>query len=152
MNADLLNASMRLPVGASWVNFHSGLVSHEDAVALHEQAMAGPSPVLMVDGKALCVCGIALLSKCVGEAWSVIDHELARQHPLLLTRSVNKAIAITAKSEGLHRLQMTVHSEDKNAVRWAFALGFTVESLMRKYGDDQSDHFLFVRFPHGQDC
>lgn len=145
MNADLLNASMRLPVGVRWVNFHPGLVPGDDGIDLAEQAMAGPSPVLMVGDQVLCLCGIALMSKRTGEAWSVINHELAQKHPLLLTRCVKKAIAITMQSLPLHRVQMTVHSASSEAVRWAFALGFTVEALMRKYGDDESDHFMFVR-------
>ena len=144
MNADHLNSSMSLPAGVRWVNFHPGLAG-ADAIELTEQAMAGPSPVLMVGDQVLCLCGIALISRHVGEAWSVINHDLAKSHPLLLTRSVRQAIAITMKSHNLHRVQMTVHSASNEAVRWAFALGFTVEALMRKYGDDQSDHFLFVR-------
>ena len=144
MNADHLNASMRLPPGVRWVNFHPGLAGADD-IELAEQALAGPSPVLMVGDQVLCLCGIALISKHVGEAWSVINPELAKQHPLLLTRAVRRAVDITMESHFLHRVQMTVHSASNEAVRWAFALGFTVEALMRKYGDDQSDHFLFVR-------
>lgn len=144
MNADHLNASMSLPEGVRWVNFHPNLAG-ADAIELTEQAMAGPSTVLMVGDQVLYLCGIALLSKHVGEAWSVINHDLAKKHPLLLTRSARRFLDITMKSHLLHRVQITVHSESNEAVRWAFVLGFTVEALMRKYGDDQSDHFLFVR-------
>lgn len=144
MSADLFNSSMRLPAGVRWVNFHPSLAG-ADAIDLTEQAMAGPSSVLMVGDQVLCLCGIVLISRHVGEAWTVINHDLAKQHPLLLTRSVRNVLDITTKSHFLHRVQMTVHSASNEAVRWAFALGFTVEALMRKYGDDQSDHFLFVR-------
>lgn len=145
MISDLLNTGMRLPTGAKWVEYHSCYVGDHDSVQLQEQSMAGPSAVLLVDGKPLVVCGIVKISNRVGEAWTVIDQRNAKEYPLLLTRAVAQAIDITVKSEGLHRVQMTVHSEQNEAVRWAFALGFTVEALMRKYGDDQSDHFLFVR-------
>lgn len=144
MSADLFNSSMRLPPGVRWVDFHPGLAGH-DAIELTEQAMAGPAAVLMVGDQVLCLCGIVLISRHVGEAWTVINHDLAKRHPLLLTRSVRNVMDITVQSHFLHRVQMTVHSASNEAVRWAFALGFTVEALMRKYGDDQSDHFLFVR-------
>ena len=140
---DQLNAGMPLPPFSRWVAFHPGIPGC-DSVQLHEQSLAGPAAVLLVGDKPLVICGIALLSERVGEAWTVIADE-KHEFPLLLTRAVKQAIAITVKSHNLHRVQMTVNSASNEAVRWAFALGFTVEALMRKYGDDESDHYLFVR-------
>lgn len=148
MIADKLNAGMRLPKNARWVDFDVSLVSLvslSDASTATEQSFAGPCAILTVNNQPLVVCGIVKISNCVGEAWTIIDHDLAKQHPLLLTRAVRKAIDITTILHGLHRVQMVVHSQQYEAIRWAFALKFIVESLMIKYGDDQSDHFMFVR-------
>lgn len=145
MISDQLNTGMRLPQSARWVEFASDLVPCEDAILATEQSFAGPCAVLLVDNEPLLACGIVKISNCVGEAWTMINRDLAKRRPLLLTRAVRKAIDITAISHGLHRVQMVVHSQQYEAIRWAFALGFTVESLMIKYGDDQSDHFMFVR-------
>ena len=141
MIADKLNAGMRLPKNAKWVDFDVSLVLLSDAATATEQSFAG----LTVNNQPLVVCGIVKISSCVGEAWTMINHDLAKQHPLLLTRAVRKAIDITTILHGLHRVQMVVHSQQYEAIRWAFALKFIVESLMIKYGDDQSDHFMFVR-------
>lgn len=148
MIADKLNAGMRLPKNVKWADFDVSLVSFvslSDAAMATKQSLAGPCPVLVVNDEPIIVCGIVKISDCVGEAWSMINHDLAKQHPLLLTRAVRKAIDITTILHGLHRVQMVVHSQQNEAIRWAFALGFIVESLMIKYGDDQSDHFMFVR-------
>lgn len=48
-------------------------------------------------------------------------------------------------SGNLHRLQITVRCEDMRAVRWARAIGFTIDGMMMRYGPDGSDYYLMSR-------
>jgi len=46
----------------------------------------------------------------------------------------------------LHRLQITVRTDDNRAIRYAEHLGFKTESVMKKYGPDMVDYLLMTRF------
>ena len=45
----------------------------------------------------------------------------------------------------LHRIQITVISEDKRALAWAHYLGFVSEGLMKEYSADKEDTFIMRR-------
>jgi RimJ/RimL family protein N-acetyltransferase len=57
-------------------------------------------------------------------------------------RYINK-IAIDME---LHRLQFVIDESNFLAIRWAKALGFVEEGLMRQYGPDKSNHFMYARY------
>ena len=46
----------------------------------------------------------------------------------------------------LHRLQITVRTDDNRAMRYAKAIGFETESVMKKFGPDKVDYLLMTRF------
>ncbi len=60
-------------------------------------------------------------------------------------RAVNNLIDHTITGLKLHRLEMAVAADYKTGHRWAKALGFEPEGLMKKYGPDQRDHVLYGR-------
>jgi hypothetical protein len=80
----------------------------------------------------------------VSEAWMVAD-DIARTRPILMTK-FGKIFADTlAISQKLHRIQITVRTTDKRAVKWASVIGFEQEGVMRKYGPDEIDYLLMAR-------
>ena len=152
-----LNAGMRLPDGVRWREFDVARIdeiaetwSGEDQKRqIRNQTLLGPSAMLEVDGKIIAGGGIVIYNPGVGEAWTLIDLTRRYDHPLLLTRTFKIALYIGEQSLRLHRVQIAVNSGNIVAVRWAWALGFKIEGLMRKYGSDQSDHYLLARYSNG---
>jgi RimJ/RimL family protein N-acetyltransferase len=69
----------------------------------------------------------------------------ARRYPKTMTLVAKQFLYIAEVSEGLHRLQITVKSDDTRAYRWAKALGFEEEGLMRKFLPDGSDSYMMAR-------
>ena len=92
-----------------------------------------------------CVFGFVPIWKGVAESWMLVD-DMARERPLAMTKGGKMAHDIAKISLGLHRQQITVRIDDKRAYKWALALGFREEALMRHYGPDMSDYFLMARF------
>jgi RimJ/RimL family protein N-acetyltransferase len=45
----------------------------------------------------------------------------------------------------LQRIQASVHTRDKQAIRYVEWLGFENEGLMKKFGPDGSDYYRFAR-------
>ncbi len=56
-----------------------------------------------------------------------------------------RVMDIAAISMGLHRIQLTIRTTDKRAEKWALAIGFQQEAVMRKYGPDGVDYLLMSR-------
>jgi RimJ/RimL family protein N-acetyltransferase len=48
-------------------------------------------------------------------------------------------------SMGLHRIQLTVRTTDKRAEKWAYAIGFKRDGVLRKYGVDGVDYLMMSR-------
>jgi hypothetical protein len=48
-------------------------------------------------------------------------------------------------SQNVHRFQMTVDRQFKSGRRWADALGFTKEAVLKNYGENKQDHVLYRR-------
>ena len=91
------------------------------------------------------VFGFVPIWKGVTESWLLVD-DLARTKPIAFTKYGILAHDISKISQGLHRQQITVRIADKRAYKWALALGFREEAVMRKYGPDGSDYYLMARF------
>jgi RimJ/RimL family protein N-acetyltransferase len=77
--------------------------------------------------------------------WSLFDNQ-AREIPATALRTGKSFSDIAIRYLQLHRLQITVRTDDNRAFRYAQAIGFETESVMRKYGPDQVDYLLMARF------
>ena len=112
---------------------------------LKAQSEMGPSATAFANGKPVAVFGFVSIWKGVAEAWLIADSG-ARHLPVTLTRYGKAAQDIAMISMGLHRLQITVRNTDNRAVKWARAIGYEQECVMRKYGPDQVDYLLMARY------
>lgn len=80
----------------------------------------------------------------VTESWLIGSKHL-NSVPITLTRMCRRYLDVVAREKRLHRMQITVDTQDKVAVRWAIALKFEYEGLLRKYGPHGSDFIIFSR-------
>ncbi len=99
----------------------------------------------MIDGGNVLGCG-GVIPKWngVGELWIAISGKL-RERPLLLVKHTLIVMGMIQSRGGFHRLQLHICEDDHRLVRWAEALGFTFEGIMRQYGADKKNHRLYAR-------
>lgn len=111
---------------------------------LEMQARLGLAVTALVHGKPVAMFGCIMLWTGVAEMWSIISDD-ARHYPKQLTLVAGAFSDIVAQSLSLHRLQLTVRSDEPRALRWAKYLGFEIEGLMRKYSPDGADTYILAR-------
>jgi len=102
---------------------------------------AGPAWTLRLDGRPVACGGIVLLWRGVGEAWSLSASGLGGR-ALAVHRLVAERLAAAEREHGLHRIQASVHIDNRRGRRWVAALGFEEEGIMKAYGPAGDD---FVR-------
>ncbi len=99
---------------------------------------------VMCGDSAIAVIGITPIWKGVAEVWSMTS-ERVRECPIAFHRLVLSMIDQYQHTLGLHRVYMHVKFGFHEGVRWANALGFKCEGLMKKMAQDGSDILLFGR-------
>lgn len=109
------------------------------------QAQMGVAFTAFRYNRAIAIMGIVNIWPGVGEMWSVFDEE-ARSIPATMLRTGTSFCDIAIRYLELHRLQITVRTDDNRAFRYAKAIGFKTECVMQKYGPDQVDYLLMARF------
>lgn len=114
------------------------------------QSQIGPAITAFVKGKPVVVFGLIPIWTGVAQAWMIAD-DAARRKPIAMTKVAKHFFDISEISQRLHRTQITVKTSDKRAEKWALHLGFGIEGVMRKYGPDQSDHYIMARYNNGGD-
>jgi RimJ/RimL family protein N-acetyltransferase len=117
---------------------------------LETQAKFGFAYTCFLDGKPVAVFGCSILWEGVGEMWSVIG-DIARTKPVAMTKVGIAFVDICQISLGLHRLQITVKTSNNSAVKWARAIGFISECVMKRYSADKLDYNLMVRLVDDND-
>lgn len=134
---------------ASRINIKSEEVlvvaNREEAIdVFDQQEQMGAAVTAFVYNQPAAIFGFVSIWKGVAEGWLVAD-DVMRSMPVTFTKSAKQVLDISAISMGLHRTQITVRSTDTRAYKWASAVGFKEECLMRKYGTDGVDYFLMAR-------
>jgi|TARA_R110002012_G_scaffold319644_1_gene540887 hypothetical protein len=108
------------------------------------QSQIGPTITALLNNDPIAIFGCGLLWHGVGEAWALFD-EKARRYPIAMTKGAFAFFNIAEILFSLHRIQITVISEDKRALAWAHYLGFVSEGLMKEYSADKEDTFIMRR-------
>lgn len=112
---------------------------------LETQAEYGFAFTCFLNGEPAACFGCSLLWDGVGEMWSVIG-DIARTKPIAMTKVGIAFTDISYISLGLHRLQITVKTDDKRAMSWARAIGFISEGTLKAYGMDKQDYNIMAKF------
>ena len=105
---------------------------------------SGSAYTAVLCGDPIGAAGIAVVKPGVGEAWSLLS-PMIKRFPVALHKAVKTRIPEIMARHGLRRVHMTVDPWDVAAIRWAECLGFEREGLMRRFGDNGADMFLFAR-------
>ena len=98
----------------------------------------------MLESKVFMIGGVYGLWKGVGEAWFVMS-SMAYEKPFAVAKHSSLLLDHVQEENDLKRIQASVHTNDKQAVRYVEWLGFENEGLMKKYGPDGSDYYRFAR-------
>lgn len=100
--------------------------------------------------KLLVCAGIVILWPSVGEAWSFCDVEVrrfSREIYVYISSSLNELI----KQYNLHRIQAHALTIWRSAYRFLERLGFEREGIMKRYGINGEDYYLYARVIEWQD-
>ena len=92
----------------------------------------------------LAIGGIVTKWVGVGEAWLVPSSGL-RERPVAGTRLIKRHMAVLQRQHSYWRLQINVHVENEQALRFAKWLGFLMEGEMIKYGPDGKNYYRMAR-------
>lgn len=105
------------------------------------QAGMGEAITVITHGKPTGIFGLVPIWDGLAELWFIPDEAL-RIYPLFMTKTARIFIDICAISKRLHRMQITVRCDHRQAVGWAKTIGFKTEGTMSKYGPDRSDFYM----------
>lgn len=96
------------------------------------------------DGIVGCVVGGYILWNGVAHCWAITTDSVDK-NPLGYTRAVNRIIVNGMRTYGLHRVEIMVNYNYQAGHRWAEALKFEPEGLLKKFGPDKSDFVVYGR-------
>lgn len=78
-------------------------------------------------------------------AWAVFGRGIPKIAWARILRKIRKEMHDCLAAHGRHRLEITVPYGFGAGCRLAHLLGFKVEGLMKEYGPDGGDHFLYAQ-------
>jgi RimJ/RimL family protein N-acetyltransferase len=96
------------------------------------------------NGRVVASGGIVEKWQGVAFAWFFFDQDVGGRSFVHIHKTVQRFTRILLK-ERYHRIECTVDVEHREGRRWMDLLGFTLEGMLRKYGPDGRDHFIYAR-------
>jgi hypothetical protein len=110
-----------------------------------DNSQDGLSWAAICRGKVFLAFGIRYIWNGLAEMWLIPSKDI-NDHAISLVRGA-KAVTDTAlRDYGVRRLQICVKVENDTAFKFAKALRFEVESVMRKFGPEGADYYMMTRF------
>lgn len=107
-------------------------------------AVDTPAMTLLHEGKPVAVIGGAEVAPGVMHAWGRVSCDVSRCR-VSFHRSVKAMLKYFTTSMRLRRVQIHVQEDYTMGRKWAEALGFRLEGVMKKYGADGSAFLLMAR-------
>ena len=93
-----------------------------------------------LDGVIIGICGITQISSYLGEGWAYFADTMPRGSIKVL-KEIRKFIQA---QKHIRRIQCTVDIHNHRALKYAEALGFKAEGILRAYGPEGHDHVMFT--------
>jgi len=103
----------------------------------------------VANGSPVCAFGLVPLWNGVGEVWMLTDVRLPR-FARTFHRVSRQMFNIYIEELNMIRLQCTVHSRNLQARKWIESMYFKKEGLLKQYGPDGHDFFMFARIKDGR--
>lgn len=104
-----------------------------------------PSLTLVHQGHYLAAFGLYPMTDNIANAWMLVNPEHRHTYAKSILKCAREELDRWQISEAFNRVQITIEFANAGFVRWSKLLGFEMEGLMRKYGQDGQDHFLMAR-------
>lgn len=105
-------------------------------------ALSGYAYTVKHDHKIIGVFGATEVNKGCFHMWSLLSEEI-QKFPLA-TYKITSAFINSMLVHG-RRIQMTTAMNNPRALRFAYRVGFSLECIMKQYGPDGQDHYLFAK-------
>jgi len=98
----------------------------------------------MVNNKPIFAAGMKIVWGNVAEAWLIATDEMW-EHPIGIAKAIKKDFARNAKEHNIKRVQTAIRKDFKEGIKFAEWLGMEREGLMRNWGFDGSDQYMYAR-------
>jgi len=98
----------------------------------------------IVNNKPIFAAGMKIIWGQVAEGWVIATSEMWK-HPIGVAKAIKKDFARVAKENNITRVQSGIRKDFKQGLRFAEWLGLEKEGLMKKWGFDGSDQYLYAR-------
>lgn len=116
----------------------------ENRPLFENYAKLGPA-ITIVDGDKLILSGgIACGIPGTGDCW-MITSKYVSEYPKTTFKEGLSLAKFAFEKLKLHRLQATILETDKTAIRWVEKFKFVREGLMRCFGPDKKNYYLYAR-------
>ena len=96
------------------------------------------------DGQVAAICGALKKWDGVADFW-MLTSNLVTKFPLSFHKSCIEGLDFLMSEFGIHRLQASIAERHVISQKWAHRLGFQPEGLMKAYGPDGANHYLYAR-------
>lgn len=104
----------------------------------------GDTFTIFCDGEVMAICGVVIYREGFGEAWVVFSKKV-REHMLIVLRTIKNLVEGGIAEHKLYRLQAVVKADWLRAQKFLDFLDFSWEGILRKYGPDQSNYYMYSR-------
>jgi len=98
----------------------------------------------VVNNKAIFAAGMKIIWGQVAEGWVIASNEMWK-HPIGVAKAIKKDFARVAKENNITRVQSAIRKDFKQGLRFAEWLGLEREGLMKKFGFDGTDQYMYAR-------
>ena len=98
----------------------------------------------MVNDKPIFAAGMKMIWGQVAEGWVIATDQMWK-HPIAISKAIKKDFARVAKEHNIKRVQSGIRKDFKEGIRFAEWLGLEREGLMKNWGFDGSDQYLYAR-------
>lgn len=95
-------------------------------------------------GEIIAAGGVVPLHPGVAHGWFALGSALP-EFRVWAVRTVKSRMIEACKAFAIHRLQTPILATEPKHAAFCEALGFTREGLMRSFGSDGADYFLYAR-------
>lgn len=109
-------------------------------------ATRGPCYSVVVEGEGIaCSWGLIEMWRGVYECW-MLTSTIVERYPINTIRKARLCFDLVESEVQSHRLQIVVKASAEQSLRFASALRFEREGVLKSYGPDGSDYVMMARF------
>jgi len=98
----------------------------------------------VVNNNPIFAAGMKMVWGQVAEGWVIATSDMWK-YPLGVAKAIKKDFAKVAKENNITRVQSAIRKDFTEGQRFAEWLGLEREGLMRKWGFDGSDQYMYAR-------